>query len=126
MYLSAAWIGGDGHSLKCCFLHAHGPGLALKGAEDFPLLLHLTVHTGAGRGPPPHPSLAVEGGATHQYTPIAGAEGSACVYGYVTVSISSYKSNHCTRPHTMLCVVHLIMASGSVLLHTTSPTQHVF
>ena len=91
VYLSAVWMDGVGRSLECCFLHVHRPGLALEGAEDPPLLLHLTMHTGAGGGPPPPsplaagggpppPSpLAVEVGLAHHYTPIAGEKGSACV-----------------------------------------------
>ena len=70
---------GVGRLLECCFLHVHGPGLALEGAEDLPLLLHLTMHTGAGGGPLPPSPLAVEVGLTHHYTPIAGGKGSACV-----------------------------------------------
>ena len=59
-----------GCSLECSLLHLHGPGLALKGAEDLPLLLHLPVNTGTGGRPLPLTPMALETGLTHHYTPV--------------------------------------------------------
>lgn len=64
---------GEADSLECCFLHLHGPGLSFELAEDLPLLLHMSVHAGAGCGPLPIlPTVRVEARLAHHYTPVAG------------------------------------------------------